>query len=88
MWKKHNRAYILKLTEQQKDRLLYNGSDIFQSTGKELRKVRQDIQMVFQDPYSSLNPRKRIGKTLEEPLVIHNIGNAKRANRNGHGSIR
>lgn len=68
---------LLKLTEHTNGQALYNGSDIFQSTGKELRKVRQDIQMVFQDPYSSLNPRKRIGKILEEPLVIHNIGNAK-----------
>ncbi|MBU8881342.1 dipeptide ABC transporter ATP-binding protein [Bacillus sp. FJAT-29790] len=68
---------ILKLTEPTEGQAIYNGDDIFKLSEQELRKVRQDIQMVFQDPYSSLNPRKRIGKTLEEPLVIHNIGNAK-----------
>jgi oligopeptide/dipeptide ABC transporter ATP-binding protein len=68
---------LLKLTEPTEGQALYNGDDIFKLSEQELRKVRQDIQMVFQDPYSSLNPRKRIGKTLEEPLVIHNIGTAK-----------
>src|SRR5699024_4413733 len=53
------------------------GKDIFQLTGKELLSIRQDIQMVFQDPYSSLNPRKRVGSSLEEPLKIHSIGNKK-----------
>ncbi|KAB2336356.1 dipeptide ABC transporter ATP-binding protein [Cytobacillus depressus] len=67
---------ILKLTDPTEGQAIYNGSNIFKLSEQELRKVRQDIQMVFQDPYSSLNPRKRIGKTLEEPLVIHNIGNA------------
>ncbi|KAB2338604.1 dipeptide ABC transporter ATP-binding protein [Cytobacillus depressus] len=68
---------LLKLTNPTEGQALYNGKDIFKISNQELRKVRQDIQMVFQDPYSSLNPRKRIGNTLEEPLVIHNIGSAK-----------
>ncbi|WP_255723353.1 ABC transporter ATP-binding protein [Sporosarcina sp. ACRSL] len=68
---------LLKLTEPTAGEAIYNRNDIFKLSGQELRKVRQDIQMVFQDPYSSLNPRKRIGKTLEEPLIIHNIGDAK-----------
>ncbi|MDN4608094.1 ABC transporter ATP-binding protein [Sporosarcina highlanderae] len=68
---------LLKLIEPTEGEAIYNGKDIFKLSGQELRKVRQDIQMVFQDPYSSLNPRKRIGKTLEEPLVIHNIGTPK-----------
>lgn len=68
---------LLKLTEPTEGQALYNGKDIFKLSEQQLRKVRQDIQMVFQDPYSSLNPRKRIGKTLEEPLIIHNIGSAQ-----------
>ena len=72
---------LLKLIEPTEGQAIYNGKDIFKLSGQELRKVRQDIQMVFQDPYSSLNPRKRIGKTLEEPLVIHNIGTPKSGQR-------
>lgn len=68
---------ILKLTDPTEGQAFYKGDDIFKLSNKELRKVRQDIQMVFQDPYSSLNPRKRIGSTLEEPLIIHHLGQAK-----------
>lgn len=68
---------ILKLTEPTAGQAVYDGDDIFKYSSQDLRKVRQEIQMVFQDPFSSLNPRKRIGKTLEEPLLIHNIGTPK-----------
>src|SRR5699024_1915586 len=47
---------------------------VFQMSNKEFRNIRQEMQIVFQDPYSSLNPRKRIGQIIEEPLNIHNIG--------------
>ncbi len=49
------------------------GKDIFQAKGKEKMEVRQDMQMIFQDPYSSLNPKKTIRSILEEPLRIHNL---------------
>jgi oligopeptide/dipeptide ABC transporter ATP-binding protein len=65
---------ILRLTEPTEGEAIYKNKDIFQLSGQELRKIRQEMQMVFQDPYSSLNPRKRIGNTLEEPLAIHQIG--------------
>ncbi|MED4570048.1 dipeptide ABC transporter ATP-binding protein [Brevibacillus agri] len=65
---------ILRLTEPTEGKALYDGGDIFQLSGKGLRAMRKDMQMVFQDPFSSLNPRKRIGQTLEEPLAIHAIG--------------
>jgi oligopeptide/dipeptide ABC transporter ATP-binding protein len=68
---------ILRLTEPTEGEALYEGTDIFSMSPSELTKARQDIQMVFQDPYSSLNPRKRIGATLEEALDIHNIGAKK-----------
>lgn len=68
---------ILRLTEPTSGKAIYRNQDIFNMSGKEFRQIRKEMQMVFQDPYSSLNPRKRIGKTLEEPLSIHSIGNKK-----------
>lgn len=68
---------ILRLIEPTEGKAMYKNKDLFQLSGKESRKMRQELQMVFQDPYSSLNPRKRIGQSLEEPLAIHQIGNKK-----------
>ncbi|WP_212926321.1 ABC transporter ATP-binding protein [Oceanobacillus sp. J11TS1] len=68
---------ILRLTEPTDGEVRFQGEDIFQYDKKELHTVRKDMQMVFQDPFSSLNPRKRIGSILEEPLKIHKIGTSK-----------
>ncbi|MBS3680898.1 dipeptide ABC transporter ATP-binding protein [Ornithinibacillus massiliensis] len=65
---------ILRLTEPTDGKVIYNNQNIFELSQKELKSVRRDMQMVFQDPFSSLNPRIRIGKALEEPLTIHSIG--------------
>lgn len=65
---------LLRLVEPTAGKVIYKNQDLFELTGEDLRKMRQELQMVFQDPYSSLNPRKRIGQTLEEPLAIHSIG--------------
>ena len=54
----------------------YLGKDILTLPDSELKQYRRDIQFVFQDPYASLNPRIRIGAAIEEPLIIHGIGNA------------
>ena len=68
---------IMRLMEPTEGEAIYREEDIFQQSNKQMRKTREEIQMVFQDPYSSLNPRKRIGKTLEEPLIIHGLGDRK-----------
>ncbi|TBL73371.1 ABC transporter ATP-binding protein [Paenibacillus thalictri] len=65
---------ILRLLEPTGGEVMYNGRNIYGLSDREFRNIRQELQMVFQDPYSSLNPRKRIGSTLEEPLAIHGIG--------------
>ena len=65
---------LLRLIEPTSGKAIYKNKDLFELTGESLREMRQELQMVFQDPYSSLNPRKRIGQTLEEPLAIHSIG--------------
>lgn len=51
----------------------YNGRDIFSLQGKELKDLKRDTQMVFQDPYSSLDPRKTAAKIIAEPLVVHKL---------------
>ncbi|MCG3088232.1 dipeptide ABC transporter ATP-binding protein [Sporosarcina sp. MB25] len=65
---------LMRLIEPTEGKAIYRGKNIFEQSSKELRKTREEIQMVFQDPYSSLNPRKRIGSILQEPLIIHSIG--------------
>lgn len=68
---------ILRLTPPTEGKVEFEGTDIFKLSNSEFRRKRQDLQMVFQDPYSSLNPRKRIGDSIAEPMVIHNIGTAQ-----------
>lgn len=68
---------ILRLTEPTDGEALYKGKDIFKLNHKELYQMRREIQMVFQDPHSSLNPKKRIGASVEEPMAIHNIGSKR-----------
>lgn len=57
--------------------VLYEGVNLMALKPEEFRQYRRDLQLVFQDPFSSLNPRKRIGDLLEEPLIIHKMGDAK-----------
>ena len=62
--------------------ILFDGEDISHLRSKALLPYRQNIQMIFQDPMESLNPRHTVGETLEEPLIIHKLGNkAERAQR-------
>ena len=68
---------ILRLTEPTDGEILYKGENIADYSPKEMLSIRREMQMMFQDPFSSLNPRKRIGDILEEPLAIHNIGKPK-----------
>lgn len=68
---------ILRLLEPTEGEVIYQGKDINKLKGNNLRNIRRELQMVFQDPYSSLNPRKRIGAILEETLKIHKLGNKK-----------
>lgn len=68
---------ILRLLEPTEGEVIYQGKDINKLKGSNLRNIRRELQMVFQDPYSSLNPRKRIGAILEETLKIHKLGNKK-----------
>ncbi|TSI10856.1 ABC transporter ATP-binding protein [Lysinibacillus sp. BW-2-10] len=68
---------IMRLLEPTDGTIQFNGVELSTLSKTELRKTRRDIQMVFQDPYASLNPRHTVRKILEEPLIVHGIGTAK-----------
>ncbi|MCD4653276.1 dipeptide ABC transporter ATP-binding protein [bacterium] len=62
---------ILRLTTPTSGKIFFQGSDMSSLSAGELRKIRRDIQIIFQDPYASLNPRMKIGAIIEEGLVIN-----------------
>lgn len=72
---------ILRLIEPTDGEIIYQGQTINKLNQKEMMQIRRGLQMVFQDPYSSLNPRKRIGTILEETLKIHHIGTKQERTR-------
>jgi oligopeptide transport system ATP-binding protein len=65
---------IARLYDLTEGSLTFEGRDISRLSRRQLRPVRRELQMVFQDPYASLNPRKRVGTILSDPLRIHNYG--------------
>jgi len=65
---------ILRLIEPTSGQVIFDGRDVLALPRGELRALRRNMQIVFQDPYSSLNPRMRVGAIVEEPLVIHKLG--------------
>ncbi|MCS7028832.1 MAG: ABC transporter ATP-binding protein [Bacteroidia bacterium] len=64
---------IMRLVEPIGGKIYYKGKDILQLNPQELRKVRREIQIIFQDPYASLNPRLTVGYAILEPMKVHNI---------------
>jgi oligopeptide/dipeptide ABC transporter ATP-binding protein len=64
---------ILKMLDPTEGRVLYKGRDVFSMGRQELRNLRRDMQIIFQDPYSSLNPRKTVGRAIGEALTVHGI---------------
>ena len=67
---------ILRLIEPDAGSVRFKGEDIRAAGARRLRQLRRAIQIVFQDPYSSLNPRRTIGQTLGEPMAVHGMGTA------------
>lgn len=64
---------ILRLVEPSSGQLIFEGKDITHTGKKELRSLRRDIQIIFQDPYSSLNPKITVGQSIMEPLIVHGV---------------
>ena len=72
---------LLKLVKPMSGQIWFEGQDISHVAGAELRKLRRDMQIIFQDPFSSLDPRMSIGAAIMEPLKIHNVGKGRRNRR-------
>jgi oligopeptide/dipeptide ABC transporter ATP-binding protein len=68
---------IVRLYDPTEGRIVFDGVDVAGLKGRELTRMRRRMQMIFQDPYSSLDPRQTAGGTISEPLEIHGVGNAK-----------
>ena len=68
---------ILQLMRPTGGSILFQGRELTGLKGEELRRIRQDMQIVFQDPYSSLDPRMTVGGIVSEPLEVHSIGTRK-----------
>ncbi|GIO31995.1 MULTISPECIES: ABC transporter ATP-binding protein [Paenibacillus] len=68
---------ILRLIEPSGGKVRFEGREITELSSEEMRKQRRDMQIVFQDPFSSLDPRHSVQRILEEPLIVHGISNRK-----------
>ena len=68
---------ILQLYRPTSGKVYYGETDLTVLKGKELRQMRRNMQIIFQDPYSSLDPRHRVGSIISEPLQVHGIGTAQ-----------
>lgn len=70
---------ILRLIEPTAGQIIFEGRDITNISSKEMRKLRKDMQIIFQDPFSSLNPRMSVSETITEPIVRHKVAVGKAA---------
>lgn len=68
---------ILQLERATGGEILFNGRDLTKMKGRELRRFRRNMQMIFQDPYASLNPRMSVGSIISEPLTIHRLASGR-----------
>ncbi|MBW4558977.1 MAG: ABC transporter ATP-binding protein [Trichormus sp. ATA11-4-KO1] len=72
---------LLRLIEPMSGQIIFEGQDITTLKGEALQKLRREMQIVFQNPFSSLDPRMKIGDAVMEPLLIHSVGKTKRQRR-------
>jgi peptide/nickel transport system ATP-binding protein len=72
---------LIRLIEPMSGKIFFEGRDITKLTGEPLQKLRREMQIVFQNPFSALDPRLKVGDAVMEPLVIHSIGKTSRERR-------
>jgi len=68
---------VLRLIPATKGEVLFNGQDVYKANGRELKALRRNMQIIFQDPFSSLDPRVPIGESVGEGLLVHGMSNSK-----------
>lgn len=74
---------ILRLIEPDSGRVMYRGMDVLAANDNELRSLRKELQIVFQDPYASLNPRLPVNEIVGEPLAVHGVAKSERRTKVG-----
>ena len=72
---------VLRLVEPSEGEIVFDGRDMRGLSGGDLRAMRRNMQIIFQDPFSSLNPRMTVGQTLAEPLLLHGLHRGREAQR-------
>ncbi len=72
---------VARLYDVTSGRIQFDGADITTLSRRKMRPFRRDIQMIFQDPYGSLNPRRRVGSIIADPLTIHGVGDSRRGRK-------
>ncbi|MFC7395150.1 ABC transporter ATP-binding protein [Scopulibacillus cellulosilyticus] len=72
---------LLRLIEPTDGRIVFTGKEVTKLAKRELRAIRKDIQMIFQDPFASLNPRHTVERIIEEPMIVHKLGDKKERKR-------
>ena len=70
---------VLRLYKPTSGKIVFKGRDITRLEGEELRKIRRHMQVIYQDPYASLNPRMKVGDTIKDPLEVHGIASGEEA---------
>ncbi len=70
---------VLRLVEPRAGQVLFDGEDVGALDKEGLRRARQNMQMIFQDPFASLNPRKSVGAAIAEPIIVHGLARAEEA---------
>ncbi|NLW41121.1 MAG: ATP-binding cassette domain-containing protein [Tissierellia bacterium] len=73
---------IIRLYEPTHGEVIFNGRNIYQLSRQEMREVRKDFQMIFQDPHASLNPRMTVEEIISEPMEIHKVYKSSKERRN------
>ncbi|HET9338295.1 MAG TPA: dipeptide ABC transporter ATP-binding protein [Casimicrobiaceae bacterium] len=72
---------VLRLLEPTSGRVVFDGADLFALSDTDMRSRRRALQIIFQDPFASLNPRMTVAQTLEEPLALHGLAEGRRTER-------
>ena len=78
---------LLRLIEPDAGEIIFDGHDLLQARGGELRRLRRDLQIIFQDPFGSLDPRMRVEQIIGEPIAIHGSENGTKSAAECRGSV-